>query len=283
MIHHGDAEDTEKCMIIDSHAHLDMPQFDADREAVIQRARHAGVQMLLTIATGNPESSSIEETLELIEQHDFLYAGIGVHPHDACTANDAYWRRMERWAEHPKVVLWGEIGLDYYYDLSPRETQYAVFRRQIQMARSLQLPVSIHCRDAWPDLIQVLRREWEGEERGGILHSFTGNRDQAVECVDMGFMISFSGIVTFKNAESLRDAARAVPLDKLLVETDSPYLAPVPHRGKRNEPAFVVDVARSLAQTRGVEFEELVRRTTSNMLRLLRLGEKPVPLGRTPC
>jgi TatD DNase family protein len=266
-------------VIIDSHAHLDMPQFDADRDAVIRRARDAGLQMLLTIATANPEGSSIEETLDLIEKHDFLYAGIGVHPHDARTADDAYWRRMERWVEHPKVVLWGEIGLDYYYDLSPREVQCAAFRRQIQMARSLQLPVSIHCRDAWPDLIQILRREWAGEERGGILHSFTGNREQAVECAGMGFMVSFSGIVTFKNAESLRDAARALPLDKILVETDSPYLAPVPHRGKRNEPAFVVDVARSLAQTKGVEFEELVRRTTSNILRLLRLGEGPVPKG----
>jgi TatD DNase family protein len=180
---------------------------------------------------------------------------------------------MERWAEHPKVLLRGEIGLDYYYDLRLRETQRGVFRRQLQMARRLQLPISIHCRDAWSDLIQILKQEWEGEDRGGIFHSFTGSKEQALECAAMGFLVSFSGIVTFKNAESLRDAARSLPLDKILVETDSPYLAPVPHRGKRNEPAFVVHVARSLAQTLGVEFEELVRLTTSNLLRLIRVAQ----------
>ncbi len=256
-------------MIIDSHAHLDMTHFDADRDAVVQRARDAGLSMIISIGSGNPEGSSIEMTLELIEKYDFLYAGIGVHPHDARTADSAYWKKMEFWSEHPKVVLWGEIGLDYYYDLSPRETQREVFRRQLQIARHLQLPVSIHCRDAWPDLTQILTEERKGDENGGIFHSFTGNRDQALQCADMGFMVSFSGIVTFKNAEPLRDAVRALSLDNIIVETDCPYLAPVPHRGKRNEPAFVVDVARSLAGTLGIEYQDLAERTTNNVLRLI--------------
>ena len=258
-------------MIIDSHAHLDMTQFDADRADVLQRAREAGLHMILTIGTGNPETDSIEKTIDLIEQHDFLYAGVGVHPHDARTADDSYWSRMERWAEHPKVVIWGEIGLDYYYDLSPRDVQRNVFRRQLQMARSLQLPVSIHCRDAWADLVEILKQEWTEREGQGIFHSFTGNSEQALECVARGFLVSFSGIVTFKNAESVRAAARAVPADSMLVETDSPYLAPVPHRGRRNEPAFVVDVARSVAQTVGISYDDLASRTATNLLRLLGL------------
>ncbi|HYK88761.1 MAG TPA: TatD family hydrolase [Acidobacteriota bacterium] len=261
--------------IIDSHAHLDMPQFDPDRDMVIERARQAGVTMILSIGTGNPSTCSIEKTLELTEEHSFIYAGIGVHPHDARTADSAYWKKMERWAEHPKVRLWGEIGLDYYYDLSPRETQREVFVRQIQMSKQLGLPVSIHCRDAWPDLIQILRQEWKDDGRGGILHSFSGNRETALECTAMGFMVSFSGMVTFKNAESVRAVARSQVRDKMLVETDSPYLAPVPHRGKRNEPAFVVDVARSLAQTIGIEFDTLAHKTTANLLRLVGPAEGP--------
>jgi TatD DNase family protein len=246
-----------------------MPQFDADRGKVLQRARDAGLGMILSIATGSPDGTSIEATLELAENHDFIYAAIGVHPHDASKADDGYWKRMERWAEHPKVVLWGEIGLDYYYDLSPRSVQRHVFRKQLQMARGLGFPVAIHCRDAWADMIQLVSEECRGDHPGGVFHSFTGDRDQALLCAARGFLVSFSGIVTFKNAEPLRDAARALSLDEILVETDSPYLAPVPHRGKRNEPAFVVDVARSLALTIGVGPDELARRTTANVLRLI--------------
>ncbi len=259
-------------MIIDSHAHLDMPQFDADRDAVLRRAQDAGLTMILSIGTGNPGTLSIEKTLELADKYPFIYAGIGVHPHDARTANAAYWKRMERWADHPKVKCWGEIGLDYHYDLSPRETQREVFRRQLQTARQLHLPVSIHCRDAWTDLLKILSEEWKEGVRGGIFHSFTGDAATARECRSRGFLISFSGMVTFKNAEPIRAAARALPLDRILVETDSPYLAPVPHRGKRNEPAFVVDVARDLARTLGIEYEVLARQTTANVLRLLGLG-----------
>ncbi len=262
-------------MIIDSHAHLDMSQFDADRDAVLQRAQDAGVTMILSIGTGDPENSSIERTLELTEKHSFVFAGIGIHPHDARKADQGYWRQMEQWARHPKVRLWGEIGLDYYYDLSPRETQRTVFRTQLQMARRLGLPVSIHCRDAWADLMKILMEMNESSHNSGVFHSFTGNAETALTCVSMGFMISFSGMVTFKNAEPLRSVARSIPLDRMLVETDSPYLAPVPHRGRRNEPAFVVDVARSLAQTLGIEFEELARRTTTNVHSLIGRAGQP--------
>lgn len=255
-------------MIIDSHAHLDMPQFDSDRREVIQRAQDTGVELILSIGTGNPEGFSVEKTLDLVESHGFIYAGLGIHPHDARLANNDYWERFEQWARHPKVLLWGEIGLDYYYDHSPREVQKEVFLRQLQMARHHNLPVAIHCRDAWPDMLDILRRERNDIERGGILHSFTGNRAVAEECAAMGFLISFSGIVTFNNAEALRDAARGLRLDQILVETDSPYLAPVPHRGRRNEPAFVVDVARSLAKTMGVSYEEVAYHAMRNFYRL---------------
>ncbi len=258
-------------MIADSHAHLDAPQFDSDRDEVIQRARDAGLELLLAIGTGNPEESSIERTLELTGQYDFIYAGIGVHPHDARRADESYWKRMEIWCEHPKVVLWGEIGLDYHYDHSPRDRQQEVFRRQLRMARERQLPVSIHCRDAWSDLIAILQQECKHGPIRGIFHSFTGTAEQAQNCAAMGFLISFSGIVTFKNAGVLRDAARSLRLNQVLVETDSPYLAPVPHRGKRNEPAYVVAVARGLAAAMQVAFEEVTRQTTVNLRSLLGL------------
>jgi len=256
-------------MIADSHAHLDMPQFDADRDEVIQRARDAGLELLLTIGTGNAEGSSIEKTLELAGRNDFIFAGIGVHPHDARLADAACWKRFQTWCEHPKVVLWGEIGLDYYYDNSPRDTQRVVFRHQLRLAGERGLPVSIHCRDAWPDLTAMVREESRGGPIRGILHSFTGTAEQAQECAAMGFLISFSGIVTFKSAGALRDAARALRLEQVLVETDSPFLAPVPHRGKRNEPALVVAVAQGLAAAMQVSFEELARQTTANLRRLL--------------
>ena len=258
-------------MIADSHAHLDMPQFDSDRDDVIRRARDGGVDLLITIGTANPAESSIEKTLDLAAKHDFILAGIGVHPHDSRLPDEPYWEQMDQWARHEKVVLWGEIGLDYHYDHSPRETQRLVFRRQLRMAREHNLPVSIHCRDAWPDLVAILREEWDATTQRGILHSFTGDREQARECAAMGFLISFSGIVTFKKADSLREAARCLSLDQILVETDSPFLAPVPHRGIRNEPAFVVDVARSLAQTLGVTFDEVARHTSRNLRRLIQL------------
>jgi TatD DNase family protein len=258
-------------MLVDAHAHLDMPQFDPDREDVLLRAKDAGVELVITIGMGNPRENSIEKSLLIAEKHDFVYVGIGVHPHDASLADESYWKKMESWSKHPRVVLWGEIGLDYYYKRSPLDVQQEVFTRQLRMAQSLNLPVTIHCRDAWKDLMEILRLEWKSGNRGGILHSFTGTETQAREAIAMGFLISFSGMVTFKNAENLRRVARSLAQGDFLVETDSPFLAPEPWRGRRNEPAFVVNVARSVAQVRNESFEELGSSTTHNFRRLISL------------
>ncbi len=258
-------------MIADTHAHLDTSRFDSDREEVIARARDAGLELVINIGTGKPDDPSVPQTLNLAQKHDFIYAALGVHPHDAQLVDESYLRTLESLTRNPKVVLWGEIGLDYYYDNSPRATQLEVLRWQLRAAIRRQLPVVIHVRDAWQDLVRVLREEWSGNTPGGILHSFSGSREQALEGVSLGFLISFSGIVTFKSAERIREAARAVPIECLLVETDCPYLTPPPHRGKRNEPAFVVDVARSLAGTLGVPYEELARQSTRNIRRLIGL------------
>lgn len=260
-------------MIVDTHAHLDMKQFDGDRDGVINRARDAGLDLIVTIGTGKPGSPSIRQALDLAEKYDFIYAGLGVHPHDAQLADEAYLHTLEEQMDHPKVIFWGEIGLDYYYDNSPRKRQVEAFRWQLRAALRRRLPVAIHVRDAWFDLVRILREEWVGPTPGGILHSFTGGRDQALEGAELGFHISYSGIATFKSAAAIREAVRVTPADRILVETDSPYLAPVPHRGKRNEPAFVVDVARSVATTLEIGFEELAGRTTRNFRRLAGLDE----------
>jgi TatD DNase family protein len=258
-------------MLADSHAHLDMPQFDEDREAVLDRARAAGVGLVVSIASASPADDSVERTLRLAESHEDVRAGIGMHPHDARLADARFWERMREWARHPRVVLWGEIGLDYYYDHSPRAAQQEVFRLQLELAREAGLPVSIHCRDAWDDLVPILTEAAGAGPLRGILHSFTGNADQARACVELGFLISFSGIVTFKNAAALREALTAIGVDPILVETDSPFLAPVPHRGTRNEPARVVVGARSVAATLGVSYEAVALATSRNLRALLGL------------
>ncbi len=261
-------------MILDSHCHLDMPEFNPDRTEVIRRAVDAGLGRIVSIATAVPGGKSIENTIELAERYDLLYAGVGIHPHDARLADDRLLQAVESALRHPKVILWGEIGLDYYYDSSPREDQRRIFRIQLQMARRRSIPVSIHCRDAWGDLISILKEEWSGADSGGILHSFTGTTEQALECLGLGFWVSFSGIVTFKNAAALRAAARALPLDRILVETDCPYLAPPPHRGKRNEPAFVVHVAESLARELSIPYEDFAARVVRNFSILTGAGGK---------
>jgi TatD DNase family protein len=260
-------------MLVDSHAHLDMAQFDADRDDVIRRAESAGVNLILTVATANPEHDSIEKTLSLIERHDWFYGAIGVHPHDARTVDEAYLSRMREQARHPKIRLWGEIGLDYFYDHSPRERQKEVFVAQLEIARELGLPVVIHCRDAWPEAIALLERRGFAKN-AGILHSFTGTPDQAHRCLELGFLISFSGMITFKNAAQLRETAKSVPLESTLIETDCPYLAPAPHRGRRNEPSFVIEVARALSQLHNVALEQAARQTTENFCRVAGL---PIP------
>ncbi len=256
-------------MIVDTHAHLDMPQFDADRKQVIQRARSAGLEAIVAIARADPERTSLADTLKLADRHEFVYVAAGVHPHDARLAGDACLKELARAFQHPKIVLWGEIGLDYHYRNSPQDSQRSAFRRQLQFARELDKPVTIHCRDAWPDLLSILQEESRGKKIKGILHNFTGDADQARLCLSLGLLLSFSGIVTFRTSEKLRATARCLRLDQVLVETDSPYLAPAPHRALRNEPSYVYDVARGLASAMDVSLEDIARNTTCNFRRLI--------------
>jgi len=265
-------------MFVDSHAHLDGGQFDTDREEVIARARAAGVQTIVAIGNGDgPEQ--VDCGIRLAEQYDFIFATLGIHPHEARLADESGCQRMEELARHPKVIAWGEIGLDYHYDYSPRDIQKKVFVRQMELAATAKLPIVIHCRpsdgsdNAWEDCLALLREHWASNGLAGILHCFTGTWPQARRALDMGFMISFAGNVTFPKAQQIRDAALEVPLDRILIETDCPYLAPVPNRGKRNEPAFVVDTARKLAQLRGFSVEEIGAQTSRNFYNFFKLAE----------
>lgn len=261
-------------MLIDSHAHLDVPQYDADREAVIARAREAGVDLILEICGSDVAKGSLDVGIRLAEDYPFIYAAVGLHPHEASLWDDALESKLLDLSRRPKVIGWGEIGLDYYYDHSPRDRQREVFRRQLELALERRLPVIIHTRDAEDDTITILRQSWAekgGSGIGGIIHCFTGARKLADAALEMGFLVSFSGVVTFRNAGDLREVARAVPLEKLLVETDCPYLAPQPYRGKRNEPAYVVETAAFLARLKEISPDHLARITTANFLRLFRL------------
>jgi TatD DNase family protein len=265
-------------MFVDSHAHLDGERFDSDREEVIARAREAGVTVIVAIGNGDGPAQ-VDCGIRLAEKYEFIYATIGVHPHEARLADEGAYVNMERLARHPKVLAWGEIGLDYYYDHSPRKTQKEVFTRQMDLAAAAKLPIVIHCRtsedsdDAWEDCLGLIREHWVPRGLGGILHCFTGNWPQARIALDMGFMISFAGNVTFPKAQQIRDAAMEVPLDKILIETDSPYLAPVPHRGKRNEPAFVTETARKLGELRGLSSDEVGEQTSRNFYKFFKLTE----------
>ena len=237
-------------IFIDSHCHIDGAEFDADRDDVIKRARQAGVKMMLVVGTGDAgEFENFSRVVRLAETHENIFASVGVHPHDAKTFDAESERHLiELASASEKVIAWGEIGLDFYYDHSPPEVQKEVFRRQIQIADELDLPIIIHSRDADVETVEILTEECGSENfRGGIMHCFGGTAEMAEKLMNVGFLISFAGNVTFKKAENLRDAARVVPLEKLLIETDCPFLAPVPFRGKRNEPAFVVHTANYLA------------------------------------
>jgi TatD DNase family protein len=265
-------------MFIDSHAHLDGKQFDSDREAVIARARQVDVRNMIAIGNGDGPAN-FDCGIRLAEKYDFIYATIGIHPHEAKLANDEAFAEMERLARHPKIIAWGEIGLDYYYDHSPRETQKNVFAHQMELAAAAKLPIVIHCRpsegseDAWEDCLQMIKEQWAPKGLGGIFHCFTGNATQAKRGLDMGFMISFAGNVTFPKAQPIRDAALEVPLDRMLIETDSPYLAPVPHRGKRNEPAFIIETARKLGELRKLSMEGIGEQTSRNFYNFFKLAE----------
>jgi TatD DNase family protein len=254
--------------LVDSHVHLDDAKFDADREETIQRALAAGVECMMAIGTGSGPPD-LEAALRQADRYPFIYATIGVHPHDASKATPETWARMRELAAHPKVLAVGEIGLDYHYDFSPRETQRAVFERQLALAAETGKPIVIHTREAWDDTLDMLRAHWRG---GGIMHCFTGDESQAKQALDLGFHLSFGGVLTFPKADAVRQAARFTPPDRLLVETDCPYLAPVPHRGKRNEPAFVVETVRRLAEVRGAAPEAMAAATAANFERLLFAG-----------
>lgn len=260
-------------MFIDSHAHIDGPEFDSDRLEVIQRARDAGVAAILNVGTGDPHSGALERAVDLAEKHESLYTAIGIHPHDARLFDDrAEQRIMDLAQESAQVIAWGEIGLDFHYDNSPRDVQMEAFRRQLRLARATLLPVIIHTREAEAETIEILRSEWQDAGLPGIMHCFSGTRELAEKAVEMGMFISFSGIVTFKKADDLRRIATEIPIDRLLIETDSPFLSPVPYRGKRNEPAYVVEVARCLAELRQVSLEEMGQVTAANFSRLFKLG-----------
>ncbi len=256
-------------MFVDSHCHIDGAEYDADRDEVISRARAAGVGTMLNVGTGDPHSGAFERAVELAEKHTDIYAAVGVHPHDAKLFDERAEQRLVDLArQSERVIAWGEIGLDYHYDHSPRDGQREVFRRQLRLARSLQLPVVIHSREADDDTILILREELTDYERGGVMHCFGGSVEMARSAIALGFFISFAGNLTFKKAEDLREIARQLPLDRMLVETDCPYLTPVPFRGKRNEPARVVETARCLAELHGNEFGEIARITSENFGKL---------------
>jgi TatD DNase family protein len=252
--------------LIDSHCHIDGEAFDSDRDDVVRRAREAGIEMMLTIGTGDPHADDFRKAVEVAEKYENVFASVGVHPHDAKLYDDAAEKHLIELARSSKkVIAWGEIGLDFYYDHSPRETQREVFRRQIRTAQDLKLPIIIHSRDADDETVGILTEECSAAGfAGGIMHCFGGTPAMAEKLLALGFLISFAGNVTFKKADNLRESARVVPLDRLLVETDCPFLTPVPLRGKRNEPAFVEHTARFLAEFYGVEFEDLAKRTTQN-------------------
>ncbi|MBO0858651.1 MAG: TatD family hydrolase [Chloracidobacterium sp.] len=262
-------------MYIDSHVHLDVPNYDADRAEVISRARQSGVEMMLEICGSDIAKGSLDNGLKLVEEYPFIYGAIGAHPHEASLYDDALERKLLEMSEHEKVIGWGEIGLDYHYDHSPRDAQRLVFRRQLRLALEGRLPAIIHTREAEDDTIQILREDWRdagGDAIGGIIHCFTGTRKLADAALEMGFHISFSGVLTFKNAADLRDVARDVPIERALIETDCPYLAPLPHRGERNEPAFVLETAARLAELKGASVEEIARATSGNFKRLFKMN-----------
>src|SRR5215510_7129527 len=248
-------------MYIDSHAHIEGSEFDSDREAVIQRALDAGVEIIVCVGDGEVAADSHAAAFRLAEEYSFIYTTVGVHPHEARLLDDELCAKLEDLSQHPKAIAWGEIGLDYHYDNSPRDTQREAFRRQLRIARERRLPVVIHTREAEADTLTILNEEWKDSGLGGVIHCFTGTRTFSEAAIEMGFYISFSGVVTFKDAGDLRETARALPLDRILIETDSPFLAPVPYRGQRNEPAFVVETAKVIADLRGITVAEIGRET----------------------
>ncbi len=252
-------------MYVDSHAHLEGKRFDADRDAVIARAREAGVETMLTVGQVGASWDSMMASLQLAERFPFVWTSVGLHPHDARHFDDEVGRRMLDLAHRPRVVAWGECGLDFYYDNSPRDRQLEAFRAQLLLAREVGLPVIVHSRDAADETLEVLRETKTG---AGVFHCFSYDLRVAREAIALGLYVSFSGIVTFPSAEPIREAAATIPLGSMLIETDCPFLAPVPHRGKRNEPAFVTETAAEIARLRGTAVGDVAGATAANFRRL---------------
>ena len=253
--------------LIDSHAHLDLPDFAHDLDAVIQRALGSGVDSIITAGIGMHEC---RQALALAEKYPFIYATLGIHPHNATEFDRAALDFIEKNAGNPKVVALGEMGLDYFRNRSPREAQRSCFRAQLGLARNLKLPVVIHDRDAHDEILEILQQE-KARDIGGVLHCFSGDAVMAAACIDMGFYISIPGTVTFKGANLIQDVVRNVPLEHLLIETDCPFLTPAPHRGKRNEPAYVRLVAEKIAQIKQLHFDEVAQVTADNTRKVFRL------------
>lgn len=252
--------------MIDSHCHVDDGAFDADREAVIARARAAGVRHLLAIGSGDGPPD-LEAGIRLAEVYPEFSATVGVHPHRASVADAETFSRLPALCRHPKVVGFGEIGLDYHYDFAPRDVQQNVFVRQMEVAREARLPMVIHSRDAWDDCFRLIESHWDSTI-GGIFHCFSGGVGEMRRCVELGFHLGLGGVITYPKATNVQDAAREAPADRLLLETDCPYLAPVPFRGKRNEPAHLAHTAARLAELRDVSLAEIDELTTANFQRL---------------
>ncbi len=255
-------------MLIDSHCHLDSEEFDADRDEVIQRALDAGVGKMVAIGTGKGPPD-LEAGLRLADRYSCFVASVGIHPHDAAKATAETNKHLATLLQHPKVIAVGEIGLDYHYDFSPREVQTRVFQQQMEIAAAAGKPIVIHTREAWDDTFALLEKYWKSAALPGIMHCFSGGPAEAQRSLDLGFYLSFGGIVTYPKALDVHEAARQAPLDRILLETDAPYLAPVPKRGKRNEPALMVHTAAALARLRGISVEELTTATTANFTRML--------------
>jgi len=256
--------------LVDSHAHLDMSEFDPDRPDVLARAQAAGVRNILAIG-GAP--GTLASSLPFAERHGWIYAAAGIHPHEAKLATPAHYEELAALAKHTKFLALGEIGLDYHYDHSPRDVQQRVFIDQLELARRAGRPIIIHCREAWPDCLEILDRHWRSSGLGGIFHCFSGTLDEARRGIEMGFLVSFAGNSTYPKAQNLRDVASTLPLESLLIETDSPFLAPKPFRGRRNEPAYVAEVARTLAPVRNLAPQDFAAATTANFRRFFGLRD----------
>jgi TatD DNase family protein len=252
-------------MLVDSHCHLDFPDFASELDAVIARARDAGIGRLVTISTRVKKHAQV---LAIAEKYPGVFCSVGTHPHNAAEEPDVDAKTLIALSEHPKIVAIGEAGLDYHYDNSPRDLQMKSFRQHIHASRETKLPLVIHSRDCDADMARILAEETGKGAFPAVLHCFTGDRDLAVKAIDLGLHISFTGILTFRRSDELRAIAKDLPADRILVETDAPYLAPLPYRGKRNEPSYVVETAKVLAATRGVSAEEIASQTTENFFRL---------------